>query len=123
VVTVQCLRPISVLLASRDPRFLSATGFFLTRNGFSVQTTRTLTRLADFMRLKPANVVVLDAGDSPANAVRTAAAIERESPQTRVVLVAEEPGTRPPWGVELVPKWGPIEEVVSVVERVYLRAP
>lgn len=126
--TVRRLRPIRVLLASRDPRFLGVAAFLFRRKGFAVDTTRNLGELPERIERHGSNVVVLDSSNSVRAAARTATMIEASHPRVGVVLVTDEgeadgrPEPRPAsrWS-SLLSKWA-FARIVSEVERLYMRA-
>jgi DNA-binding NtrC family response regulator len=120
--SVRRLRPIRVLLASRDPRFLCVSAFLLGRKGFSIETTRKLGQLPEVIDRRRANVVLLDGTGSLRAAARAADAIQALYPRVAVVLVADETdgGSTPEsWPL---PKWESFTKIVSEIERAYIRA-
>lgn len=120
--TVHRLRLIRVLLASEDPRFRGVAAFLLSRSGFVIETTRRLSRLVELIERRGAHVVILDGSDSPAAAARTAANIRTSHPRVGVLLVTEDLEPRSRRSFDHLPKWGPFEEVVARIERVYVEA-
>lgn len=119
---VRRLRPIRVLLASRDPRFLCVSAFLLGRKGFAIDTTRKLGQLVEVVDRRRANVVLLDGTGSLHAAARAADAIQASNPRVAVVLVADDAdGTSVPESWPL-PKWDSFTKIVSEIERAYTRA-
>jgi hypothetical protein len=121
VTQVRYLRPIRVLVASRDSRFLNLTRFLLARNGFLVQATRKLSRIPECVERQWAEVLVLDASGSPAGAARTAEIVQGAEPDLAVVLVAEETGAGPIRGRRFLEKWS-LQTLTAEIESAYMRA-
>lgn len=98
-----------ILVASPDSRFLRVAGFLLDRNGLGVTTTRS-TRSDEVSRLvelhRP-HLVVLDAGDSAAEAAGVAALIENRHAGVHVLLVSGLPEAHDVVAhrVSVLPKW------------------
>lgn len=87
---VRRLRPVRVLVAADDPRFLAVATILLSRAEFAVEST---TRLGDVVALVErdrANAVVLDATTSVAAAARCAAALARLRRAVKVVFVVDD---------------------------------
>lgn len=86
---LRSLRPVRVLLAATDPRFLRAATFLLERDGFDVVAACAPADAVARARETRPHVVVLDGCESRAAAGRALLAIEAEQPPVRVVLVCE----------------------------------
>ena len=109
-------RPIRVLLASRDDRFLRLSRFLLTRDDFSVESTKRPPSAVDFVERHGTDVVVLDASDSLSEAARTVAAIEALNPQVRVLLVCDAERPRPTTGLNVMEKWQSLETLADEIK-------
>jgi DNA-binding NtrC family response regulator len=116
---VVALRPIRVLLASRDPRFLGAAGFFLHRNGFAVDTTQKLSRILDLVHRRDPNVVVLDASGREKGVMRIARAVKNSRERVGVLIVSDAAAPIPHRSLDFHPKWTSFEELVRDLERMY----
>src|SRR5262245_26606982 len=109
-------RPIRVLLASRDDRFLRLSRFLLTRDDFAVESTKRLPGAVDFVERHGTDVVVLDASDSLSEAARTVAAIEALNPRVRVLLVCDADRPRPTTGLNVMEKWQSLETLADEIK-------
>jgi uncharacterized membrane protein (UPF0127 family) len=109
-------RPIHVLLASRDDRFLRLARFLLTRDDFAVESTKRLPGAVDFVERHGTDVVVLDASDSLSEAARIAAAIEALNPRVRVLLVCDADRPRPTTGLKVIEKWQSLETLTDEIK-------
>jgi hypothetical protein len=111
------LDKIRVLVVSQDHRFLALAQFLLTRKGFTVQSTSSITSVLKLIR-KDVDVVVVDESDSLASAALTVAAIDALHPDVRVIVVSEEPQARGSL-LRPLPKWGVVRELIDEIERAY----
>ena len=109
-------RPIRVLLASRDDRFLRLSRFLLTRDDFAVESTKRPPSAVDFVERHGTDVVVLDASDSLSEAARTVAAIEALNPRVRVLLVCDSDRPRPTTGLNVMEKWQSLETLADEIK-------
>jgi hypothetical protein len=105
---VQRLRPLRVLLVSRDPRFASMATFLLSRHGFDVVRRRTIPVPGELGGVTGPAVVDLDS--FPGLAVQLSA---RESP---TLLVSEKPNGNRLGAHRILPKWGPFDRFVEELE-------
>jgi uncharacterized protein len=115
-------RLIRVLLATRDDHFLRLARFLLTRNGFTVESTKKVPNAVDLIGRYWLDVVVLDASDSLSETGRTVAAIEALYPQVAVLLVADEERPSPTNGLRIADKWNAIETLTDDIRRAYANA-
>jgi len=116
---VRLLRPIRVLVVSRDRRYLGVLDFLLARKNLVVESSRRPRELLGLVE-RGVDVVVLDGSDSLAAAAEAVAELEALHPEIGVIVVAERrkrAGTvfRP------LPKWGSPQRLADEIERVYLR--
>jgi DNA-binding NtrC family response regulator len=103
-----------VLVISRDRHFRSVASTLLAHRGCSVTTTAKVSRVAEMITHDHADVVVVDAGQSPAAAQAVAAVGALAQPVGIVVVDEASSGAkRPP----ILAKWGPFEELFAAIER------
>jgi uncharacterized membrane protein (UPF0127 family) len=106
-----------VLLAGRDPRFAKLARFLLDGRGIAVTASVPLDQLVEELADRPVDVVLLDAGDELAEALRVAATVSAGNPDVTVVLVGEGAAERAPSGLRLFDKWEETDEVMTAVEH------
>lgn len=118
---LRLLRPIRVIVVSRDERFASVFRFLLGRKQLAVQSASRRQELLTLLE-QGADVVVLDATHSLADAARTIAELEELHPEIGVVIVSDRrAGSR---GLHrLWPKWGPLQQLIAEIERTHLHLP
>lgn len=106
------LRPLSVLLLSSDRNFRIVISLLLTRRGCSV----IVGRLVEPASREPADVVVIDGGQSQTTITRSIQIASALGPSVGVVLVA---GARcdDSGGLPLVARWGPFPELFAAIEQ------
>jgi uncharacterized membrane protein (UPF0127 family) len=102
-------RPIYVLMATRDDRFLNTARFILPQRDFLVESTKRLEDVVDLVEKQRTDVVVLDATESLSEAARTVAAMEALHPHVRISVVSEGGRPRPTRGLKVVDKWDGLE--------------
>lgn len=78
-----------VLLVAPERRFRAVAGALLSQYGCDVRVGEAAGDVAELARREVADVVVLDAGSSPAEAARKAARIESLDPRVGVVVVGD----------------------------------
>jgi CheY-like chemotaxis protein len=117
---VRRLRPLRVVLASHDRRFMRVTSFLLDRRGYDVVLAGT-TNLVEAAARVRADVVVLEVGASRASSGRALAALAAlPSPPAIVTVVEHGAGNDLP-GVLTLAKWTPIDELAREIEAASLR--
>jgi uncharacterized membrane protein (UPF0127 family)/CheY-like chemotaxis protein len=116
------VRPIRVLLATRDDDFMRLAHFLLTRNGFTVETTKKVSQAVDLVGRYWLDVVVLDASESLSEAARTNAAIEALHPQVSVLLVSDDERPKPNAALQVADKWEAMETLTDDIRRVHTSA-
>jgi len=106
-----------VVLATGDDRFLRLGRFLLTRGKFDVEVTRRLAKTADLVERHKADVVVIDATESLAEAARTVASIEALHPHAAMIVVYD--GEPPRWtsGLKVSEKWTSLETLPDDVRQ------
>ena len=116
---VRVLRPIRVLVVSRDRPFAAMAQFLLTRDGLD---TRVSTRPGDLFELirQGVDVVVIDATGALASSASAAAELEALYPGIGVVIVTDERGPQAR-ALPVLPKWAALEELAGAARRAYLR--
>jgi uncharacterized membrane protein (UPF0127 family) len=115
-------RPIRVLLATRDDDFTRLAHFLLTRNGFTVETTKKMSQTVDIVGRLWMDVVVLDASESLSEAARTVAAIEALHPQVSVLLVSDDERPKPNAALHVADKWEAMETLTEDIRRAHTSA-
>lgn len=111
------LRPLKVLVLSSDRNFRIVVPLLLTRRGCEVSSSRAIEAFGQEPALSaPADVVLIDAGDSHFSATRAMEYAQALQVSVGVVLVAgrEGPGTN---GVPLLDRWGPFPELYAAIQR------
>jgi DNA-binding NtrC family response regulator len=113
------LRPIRVLVASRDLRFVSLVRFLLGRAEIGVDTTPTLNELPDAVQETSADIVVIDADGARERAARAVVDLEAVHPDVAVMVVAD--GASPAASALAArPKWLELEKLSLEIQRAYL---
>jgi CheY-like chemotaxis protein len=116
------LRPLRVLLAGRDRRFLRVTSFLLSQRGYDVVETSSKKTLQEVERHK-SDVILLETNDTRGVAARMVAALET-LPTAPSVLVVFEDDEDDRWqGFRAVKKWTPIDELVQEIETAAVNRP
>jgi uncharacterized protein len=116
------VRPIRVLLATRDDDFMRLAHFLLTRNGFTVESTKKISQAVDLVGRYWLDVVVLDASESLSEAARTVAAIEALHPQVSVLLVSDDERPKPNAALKVADKWEAMETLTDDIRRAHTSA-
>jgi CheY-like chemotaxis protein len=116
------LRPLRVLLAGRDRRFLRVTSFLLSQRGYDVVETSSKKTLQAVERNR-SDVILLETNDTRGVAARMVAALET-LPTAPSVLVVFEDDEDDRWqGFKAVRKWAPIDELVHEIETAAVNRP
>jgi CheY-like chemotaxis protein len=116
------LRPLRVLLAGRDRRFLRVTSFLLSQRGYDVVETSSKKTLQEVERHK-SDVILLETNDTRGVAARMVAALET-LPTAPSVLVVFEDDEDDRWqGFKAVKKWTPIDQLVQEIETAAVNRP
>jgi uncharacterized membrane protein (UPF0127 family)/CheY-like chemotaxis protein len=114
-VTTRRADPIHVLLVGKDRRFRSVTAALLTRRGCTVTVAERTADASRVAKREAADVVVIDAGSSLAEATREAARVQLVNRTVSVLVVGEHCEERPS-AMRLLPKWGSIDELYGAIE-------
>lgn len=115
---VRPLRPIRVLLATADIRYLRVARFLLRRAGFAVESCSADGVLAGVSDVRP-HVVVLDDSAGVARTLRLRSALVAGHADVAVVLVSDRKGTRRD-SPRIVSKWDGGDLLALEIERAYL---
>lgn len=120
---VRPLRPVRVLLAGRDPRYLRVTAFLLSRRGYEIRrSTKDAALLADVGSFDP-DVVVLVEGDSFGDTVGQAVALLGTTERVSVVVSTSRHEAPSANRLRFVQKWGPFDSLVDAVEGAWADIP
>ncbi len=120
---VRTLRPLRVLVAARDRRFLEMARFLLARSGFEVEsTTRPRDVLAAVDEYRP-DIVILDGSESVGSAARSVAVVEALYPHVTVVVVVDDDAPPPTVNFPTFPKWKSFEQLILRLGSMHLTAP
>jgi uncharacterized membrane protein (UPF0127 family) len=106
----------SVVLASRDQRYVKLVRFLLDGKGIDVVASVAPSGAADAAGGELADVVVIDAGDTVAEGLRLAHVTRVRRPEATIVLVGDRTGERSPEGMRIYEKWDETDGVVAAVE-------
>jgi CheY-like chemotaxis protein len=116
------LRPLRVLLAGRDRRYLRVTSFLLSQRGYDVVETSSKKTL-QAVEHHQSDVILLETNDTRGVAARMVAALET-LPTAPSVLVVFEDNEDDRWqGFKAVKKWTPIDELVQEIETAAVNRP
>ncbi len=120
---VRPLRPIRVLLAGREARYLRAVAFLFERRGYRTRLTfRSAALLGDVGSFRP-DVVVLVQDGSFVDAVDQATALLARDDRLSVVLSTSRSDAPHSPRLRFVPKWGAFPELAEAVERAWVELP
>ena len=111
----------SVVLASKDQRYLKLVRFLLDGKGIDVVASVPPSGAADAAGGESADVVVIDTGDMLTEGLRLANVTRARRPEATVVLVGERAEERSPVGMRVYEKWDETEGVVAAVESALAR--
>lgn len=112
---VRPLRPLRVLVAGGDERYVRATAFLLGRCGYETRRVRHARPLLDDARLRATDILLLEGEASPLAAEREAGRIVGELGHVAVVLASgASPATQHP-RILSVEKWADLEDVLVAV--------
>ena len=111
----------SVVLASKDQRYLKLVRFLLDGKGIDVVASVPPSGAADAAGGESADVVVIDTGDMLSEGLRLANVTSARRPEATVVLVGERADERSPVGMRVYEKWDETEGVVAAVESALAR--
>ena len=111
----------TVVLASKDQRYLKLVRFLLDGKGIDVVASVPPSGAADAAGGEAADVVVIDTGDTVGEGLRLANVTRARRPEATVVLVGEHAEDRAPAGMRIYEKWDDTDGVVAAVESALAR--
>jgi DNA-binding NtrC family response regulator len=121
--SVHLLRPVRVLVAGGDRRFVARATDELSALGFDVMSTTTNARVAELTTLQRINVVLLDASGGVAAAAALAATLDALPQRVRVLLAGGRGRAAARLGYEFVQQSASAEELAAAVHRAYRGGP
>jgi hypothetical protein len=120
---VRPLRPIRVLLAGRDARYLRAMAFLFDHRGYETSLNfKPGTLFEDVDAFRP-EVVVLVEADSFGDAIGQARALLASRERLHVVVSTSRPDAPDTGELRFVAKWGPFPSLADAVERAWADLP
>src|SRR5688572_749155 len=111
----------SVVLASKDQRYLKLVRFLLDGKGIDVVASVPPAGAAEAAGGESADVVIIDTGDTLGEGLRLANVTRARRPEATVVLVGDHAEERTPVGMRVYEKWDETEGVVAAVESALAR--
>lgn len=120
---VRPLQPIRVLLVGRDTRYLRAVDFLLGSHGYETRRVVWTGSLAREATRFDADVVIVEAGRSFADAARQAAQLAGLTPDIGVVVVVEREPPADSERLAFVDKWAPFDRLVASIDRIWAELP
>jgi hypothetical protein len=120
---VHTLRPIRVLVAGRDPRYVRAMTFLLGRRGYEARSGLTAgTLFTDVEEHKP-DVVILVESDSFADTVGLAVQVLGLTDNASVIVATTRHDAPPTNRLRFVEKWASFDVLAEAVERAWAELP
>ena len=120
---VRPLRPIRVLFAGRDPRYLRVMSFLLARRGYETRrSTKDAVLFADVASFNP-DVVVLAEGQSFGDAVGQAVALLGRAENVSVIVSTSRDDAPSASRLRFVKRWASFDSLVDAVERAWADIP
>ena len=117
---VQRLRPLRVLVAMRDRRYMRVTSFLLERRGYDVVQNGS-SKIADAAAHSRADVVVFEPEASRGLSAQVLAALAAlPTPPALIAIAGDDADDRLP-GVTAVPKWTPVDVLAREIDAASLR--
>ncbi len=120
---VRPLRPIRLLLAGREVRYLRAMSFLFERRGYATEISFLHDSLtADVGTFRP-DVVLLAEDGSFGDAVARAMEVISVNERLTVVVATSRAPAPDSSRLRFVPRWGPFAELEAVIERAWADLP
>jgi len=116
---VRRLRPLRVLLALRDRRFMRVTRFLLEQRGYDVVQDRSARVVEAAARVQP-DVVIFEVGASRGSSARILAGLAALPRAPGVITIVEQELHGSLLGVAAVTKWTPVDELAREIEAASL---
>ena len=117
---VRRLRPLRILLAMRDRKFMRVTCFLLERRGYDVVQDGSASVVEAAARAHP-DVVVFEAEASRGSAARILAGLAALPRAPGVITIVEPKLHGSLLGVAAVAKWTPVDELAREIDAASLR--
>jgi CheY-like chemotaxis protein len=120
VPNVRRIRPLRVLLAMRDRRFMRVTAFLLERRGYAV-VQEGGSNVVDAAQRSRVDVVVIEGEASRGTSARTLAALTALPTAPRLINIVDGEAGEQLAGVPAIAKWTPVDELARQIDAVSLR--
>jgi hypothetical protein len=120
---VRPLRPIRVLLAGRDTRYLRVMRFLLARRGYETRQIPKGSVLMDETASFGPDVVLLADASSFGETAAQAAGLLASFDRLNVVISTSRQGSMDTKRLRFVPKWGSFDTLTDAVERSWADLP
>ena len=120
---VRPLRPVRVLVAGRDPRYVRAMAFLLRRRGYDARSGLTANGLFTDVEEHEPEVVVLVESDSFGDTVGLAVQILGLSDTVSVIVATNRHDAPPSNRLRFVDKWASFDVLAEAVERAWAELP
>ena len=117
---VRRLRPVRILLALRDRKFMRVTCFLLDRRGYDVVQDGSARVVEAAARVQP-DVVVFEADASRGSSARILAGLAALPSAPGVITIVEQELHGSLLGVAAVAKWTPVDELAREIDAASLR--
>jgi CheY-like chemotaxis protein len=117
---VHRLRPLRILLALRDRKFMRVTCFLLEQRGYDVVQDRSARVVEAAARVQP-DVVVFEAETSRGSSARILAGLAALPSAPGVITIVEQELRGSLLGVAAVAKWTPVDELAREIDAASLR--
>ena len=113
----------TVLVASVDQRFVKLARFLLEGRGIAIGGQTAPVSLSGSLADSNVDAVLLDAGVSLGDGLRTLNNARAQRPDVPFILVAEAPGERAPASVRVYDKWQETDAAMSALEQAITGVP
>ena len=117
---VRRIRPLRVLLAMRDRRFMRVTAFLLERRGYAV-VQEGGSNVVDAALRARIDVVVLEGEQSRGTSAKTLAALNALPTAPGLISIVDGDAADRLNGVPAIAKWTPVDELAREIEAASLR--
>jgi CheY-like chemotaxis protein len=117
---VRRIRPLRVLLAMRDRRFMRVTAFLLERRGYEVVQEGGSNVLDAASRLR-VDVVVIEGEASRGSSARTLSALTALPTAPGLISIVDGDACEQLASVPAIAKWTPVDELAREIEAASLR--
>jgi hypothetical protein len=120
---VRPLRPIRVLFAGRDPRYIRVMSFLLSRRGYETRrSTKDGVLFADVDSFRP-DIVILAEGETFGDTVGQAVAVLGRTENVSVIVSTSREDAPSASRLRFVQRWGSFDALVDAVERAWADIP